>query len=52
MFEHWANFYLEKIAHIIGKNFRREKIGWATVWAIFVVIGLFFTKASGHSDFE
>jgi hypothetical protein len=35
----WAKFYL-------------NKIGWGIVWAIFVVIGQFFHKTSGHTDFQ
>jgi hypothetical protein len=34
----WAKFVL-------------NKIGWGIVWAIFVAIGHFFTKTSGHPDF-
>jgi hypothetical protein len=34
----------------LGRNFSREKIGWATFWAIFCGHwAIFFTK-NGHPD--
>jgi hypothetical protein len=36
---------------LIWAKFLPNKIGCGIVWAIFVVIGRFFTKTSGHPDF-